>query len=179
MSMITRNARKSAENGHSDYEPGGRPLTGRKALALFAGFFLLVATVDGVMIYKSLKTFSGEVIAHPYERGLAYNRDIAQSREQAARDWKVDVALARVAPGETEIRVVARDATGGVSGATVTALFEAPADLSKDVKLVLLETAPGQFSARAKLPRGARDLVLTAERDGRELFRSKNRIDVE
>ena len=32
---------------------------------------------------------------------------------------------------------------------------------------------------KAALPPGQRDLVLTAERDGRELFRSKNRIDVE
>lgn len=164
----------------SDYEAGGKPLTGLKVLAMVVGFFVFVAAVDGVMIYKAVKTFSGEVIPHPYERGLAYNREIAQAREQQARDWKVDVRLARVSPQETEIRVTARDAAGAeVSGVEMSALFAAPADLSKDVRVTLSPVAPGRYAGRATLPRGQRELVLTARRGAEEIFRSKNRIDVE
>lgn len=164
----------------SDYEPGGKPLTGLKVLAIIVGFFLFVGAVDGLMIYKALKTFSGEVVAHPYERGLAYNQDIAQSRQQAARDWKVDVRLVRAASGESEILIAAYDAQGAeITGVEMSALFAAPADLSKDVRLKLEERAPGRYAGRAALPVGLRDLVLTAERGGRELFRSKSRIDVE
>jgi nitrogen fixation protein FixH len=180
--MVMNNPRKPfpEPDPASDYQAGGRPLNGWKVLAMVVGFFLFVGAVNGVMIYKAVKTFSGEVVAHPYERGVAYNRDIAAAREQAVRDWKVDVRLARVAPGETEIRLTARDAEGAdVSGVEMSAVLAAPADLSKDVRLKLDETAPGRYAGRARVPAGQRDLVLTAERAGKQLFRSKNRIDVE
>lgn len=176
MSMVMSNRRDMK----SDYEAGGKPLSGRKVLAMIVGFFLFVGAVNGVMIYKAVKTFSGEVVAHPYERGLAYNRDIARAREQGMRDWKVDARLARLATGETEIRVVARDGDGAdVSGAQMTALFAAPADLSKDVRVKLVETAPGRYAGKGVVPAGQRDLVLTATRGGDEVFRSNNRIDVD
>ncbi len=179
MSMIM--SRKSHDpEGSSDYVAGGKPLTGLKVLAIIVSFFFVVFAVDGVMIYKAVKTFSGEVIAHPYERGLAYNREIAQAREQAALDWKVDVQLSRVSPGETEIRVSAHDGGGAdVSGVEMSALFAAPADLARDVRVKLEAVAPGRYAGRAALPKGQRDLVLTAARGGQEIFRSRNRIDVE
>lgn len=180
MSMVMNNIRKPLPRPEpSDYEAGGKPLNGWKVLAMIVGFFLFVSAVNGVMIYKAVKTFSGEVVPHPYERGVAYNRDIAAAREQAARDWKVDVRLARVG-GETEIRVNARDAEGAeVSGVEMTAVLAAPADLSRDVRVKLEETAPGSYAGKVALPAGQRDLVLSALRGGREVFRSKNRVDVQ
>jgi nitrogen fixation protein FixH len=179
MTMSTRKPLPETER-FSDYEAGGKPLNGWKVLAIFVTFFLVVASVDGVMMYKAVKTFSGEVVAHPYERGLAYNRDIARAREQAMRDWKVDARLTRLPTGETEIRVTARDADGlDVSGVQMSAVLVAPADLSKDVQASLTETEPGRFAGKAKVPAGQRDLVLSALRGGEEVFRSRNRIDVE
>jgi nitrogen fixation protein FixH len=180
MSFAMGNPRRqlSENERFSDYEAGGKPLTGRKALAMIVGFFLFVGAVNGVMIYKAVKTFSGEVVAHPYERGLAYNREIAQAREQAARDWKVDVRVARAATGEIEIVVSARDAKGReISGVDMSALLAAPADLARDVRVKLAETAPGRYAGVAAIPPGQRDLVLTAESEGKQLFRSKNRIE--
>lgn len=182
MSMVMSKLRepRSDPERRSDYEAGGRPLTGWNVLAMVVGFFLFVGAVNGVMIYKAVKTFSGEVVAHPYERGLAYNRDIAQAREQATRDWKIDVRLIRLAQGETEIRVTARDADGAdISGVEMSALFAAPASLSQDVRVALEETAPGRFTGKAKVPAGQRDLMLTALRGGDEVFRSRNRVNVE
>jgi nitrogen fixation protein FixH len=164
----------------SDYQAGGKPLTGVKVLAMLIAFFLLVFGVNGVLIYKAVKTFSGEVTPHPYERGLAYNRELAQAREQAARDWKVDVRISRVSPVETEISVAARDADGAaITGVEMTALFAAPADLAKDVRVTLAPVAPGRYVGRAALPKGQRDLALTATRGGKQVFHSKNRVDVE
>jgi nitrogen fixation protein FixH len=176
MSMIMSNPLKR----ESDYEAGGKPLNGKKVLAMVVGFFLFVGAVNGVMIYKAIRTFSGEVIPHPYERGLAYNSDIARAREQSLRDWKVDVRVSRLAQGAVEISVTARDAEGvEVSSAEVIAVFAAPADLSKDVRVTLRETSPGRYAGRAAVAAGQRDLVLTASRGGDELFRSRSRIDVE
>lgn len=177
MSMIMS---RKPEEPETDYQPGGRPLTGWKVLAMFVGFFVTVFIVDGVMAFKAIRTFSGEVNPHPYERGLAYNQDIAAARAQAALDWKVDVRVARASPDEATIAVEAHDASGQpVTGVEMKALLAAPADVAKDVRAALAETTPGHYAAKTTLPRGQRDLVLTAERDGREVFRSKNRIDVE
>jgi nitrogen fixation protein FixH len=177
MSMVMS---RKPEEPESDYVAGGRPLTGWKVLAIFVGFFVTVFIVDGVMAFKAIRTFSGEVNPHPYERGLAYNSDIAAARAQAARDWKVDVHVSRAGPAEAAIAVDARDASGApVSGVEIKALLAAPATVVSDVRVTLTETAPGHFAGKAALPPGQRDLVLTAERGGRELFRSKSRIDVE
>ena len=54
-------------------------LTGRKVLLLLVGFFSIVFLVNGVMIHLALKTFPGVEDARPYERGLAYDREIAQA----------------------------------------------------------------------------------------------------
>ena len=60
-------------------------LTGRKVLLLFIGFFSIVFLVNGVMIHLALKTFPGVEDQRPYERGLNYDREIAQARAQAER----------------------------------------------------------------------------------------------
>jgi nitrogen fixation protein FixH len=179
MIMSTRKPLPETER-LSDYEAGGKPLNGWRVLAMIVAFFLFVGAVNGVMIYKAVKTFSGEVVAHPYERGLAYNSDIARAREQAVRDWKVEASLTRLPTGETEISVSARDAAGAeIAGVEMSAVLVAPADLSKDVKMKLAQTAPGRFSGKVKVAPGQRDLVLTALRGGEEIFRSRNRIDIE
>ncbi len=70
-------------------EDGARRLTGAKFLAILLGSFAVVASVNGTMVYYALSTFSGEVDPHPYEHGLAYNRDIAAAEAQDARHWQV------------------------------------------------------------------------------------------
>lgn len=163
-----------------DYAPSGKPLTGLKALAILLAFFGVVSAVDGAMIYSAVSTFRGEVEARPYERGLAYNRDIARARQQAARQWKVEASIARGASGETRLVVAARDAAGAqVTGAVVTATLAAPADMKRDARVALRETAPGRYEGAAAVPPGWRNLTLTVERDGSEMFRSKNRVLVE
>jgi nitrogen fixation protein FixH len=180
MSMVMSDPRKRMQEDDTDYGAGGAPLDGAKVLAMIVGFFLFVGAVDGVMIYEAVTTFSGEVVAHPYERGLAYNRDIARAREQSLRDWSVEARLSRLSGTETGIRVIAKDAAGAdVTGAEVRALFAAPADLAKDIGVTLTETEPGRYVGRAAAPAGQKDFVLTISRKGEEIFRSKNRIGVE
>ncbi len=164
----------------SDYTPGGRPLGGAKVLAIFMGLFAIVLAANGTMTYFALKTFSGEVTKHPYERGLAYNRDIAAARAQMARGWTADVRIEHGAGRRNEIRVRMRDANGQLlPGLKMEALFAAPADLARDIRIGLDESAPGDYAGLAQLPAGQRDLILTAARDGGEIFRSHNRVNVE
>jgi nitrogen fixation protein FixH len=162
----------------SDYVAGGRPLNGWMVLAIFVGLFFIVLGANGAMTYFAVKTFSGEVIAHPYERGLAYNREIAAARAQESRDWKVDVSLAPAAAGEKQIVVTLRDAAGAaITGLDLEALLVAPANLKQDIRVRLEEKGDGRYAGDAAFVAGRRDLVLSAKRAGQEVFRSQNRLD--
>jgi nitrogen fixation protein FixH len=179
MSFVMARKFVSPEPG-SDYVPGGRPLTGWKVLAIFVGLFAIVGAVNAVMIFAAVKTFRGEVVQHPYERGLAYNHDIAQARAQDARDWRVDVSIKRGAAGDVGVVVLAKEPGGApVTGVEMAATFVAPADLEKDASARLNETAVGRYEGRLALPAGIRDLVVTATRAGHEVYRSNNRVTIE
>ncbi|PWB83366.1 MAG: nitrogen fixation protein FixH [Methylocystaceae bacterium] len=170
----------SVANSIRDDAGSRRRLTGGKVLALLVAFFGLVGGVNAAMIYFAVTTFRGEDASHAYERGLAYNRDIAVAREQGAREWKVEASLTRRSAAESLVGVSLRDASdGAISGLRVSAAIRAPVDGKKDIVVELVETAPGRYEAPAAVQAGWRDLVVSAERDGREVFRSKSRIRIE
>ena len=126
----------------------------------------------------SSKTFSGETVAHPYERGLGYNREIAAARAQERRDWKVDVSLAPAASGARRLVVVLHDAAGAaITGLDVEAQLIAPADLKQDIRIKLEDKGDGRYAGQAPYVAGRRDLALSAKRAGQEVFRSQNRLD--
>lgn len=156
---------------------GGRRLTGLHVLLLLVAFFGIVAAVNAVMIHFALSTFRGEVVAHPYERGLAYNSTIKEAREQEARGWKVDGAVTRGSDGKALVEVTAHDAKGApLSGLKVHATLAAPADMKRDRAIDLTDLGGGVYRAESATPPGAWDFELTASRDGRQLFQSRNRI---
>lgn len=63
-------------------------MTGRRVGWYFALFFCFVAAVNAVMITLALRTHSGTVTDHPYERGLAYNRVVEAESKQEMLAWK-------------------------------------------------------------------------------------------
>jgi len=161
----------------SDYIPGGRPLNGWKALTIFCGLFSIVLIANGALSYFAIKSFSGEVIPHPYEHGLAYNREILAARAQNNRNWRVDVTLNKLSPDKTEISITARDKNGNMlQNLMFEAQVETPTNLAKDIRLSFEEKDPGRYVSDFSLPPGQRDLVLTARQSGEEVFRSHNRL---
>jgi nitrogen fixation protein FixH len=161
----------------SDYIPGGRPLNGWKALTIFCGLFSIVLIANGALSYFAIKSFSGEVIPHPYEHGLAYNREILAARAQNNRNWRVDVTLNKLSSDKTEISITARDKNGNMlQNLMFDAQVETPTSLAKDIRLSFEEKDPGHYVSDFSLPPGQRDLVLTARQSGEEVFRSHNRL---
>lgn len=59
----------------------------------FVLFFVVVALVDAVMVTLAVRTHSGPVTDHPYEKGLAYNRVVEAQRAQEEWGWRTDIAL--------------------------------------------------------------------------------------
>lgn len=54
----------------------------------FVAFFAVIMLVDGAMGTIAVKTQTGVVTDHPYEKGLAYNRVVAAADTQQKLGWK-------------------------------------------------------------------------------------------
>jgi len=159
-------------------KPEGRRLTGVGVLAFLLGSFGVIAAVNGAMVYYALSTFRGEVDPHPYEHGLAYDKDIAAAVTQETRHWQVSAKVADTGATKT-VEAAFRDAAGeAISGLQVTARFEFATDMIRDRTVTLSETGPGTYRGALPLAGGNWELILKAERDGKQLFISRNRIIV-
>ena len=63
-------------------------MTGKRVGWYFVAFFGLIAAVNAVMMTLAIRTHSGIVTEHPYEKGLAYNQVVAAKQKQEALGWK-------------------------------------------------------------------------------------------
>ncbi len=62
-------------------------MTARTIGWYFVAFFGFVAAVNAVMVTIAIRTHSGVVTEHPYEKGLAYNAVVRAEKQQAALGW--------------------------------------------------------------------------------------------
>jgi nitrogen fixation protein FixH len=53
----------------------------------FVMFFAFIALVNGVMVTLALRTHTGTVTDHPYEKGLAYNAVVEAAEAQQVLGW--------------------------------------------------------------------------------------------
>ncbi len=67
-------------------------MTGWRVWWYFVAFFGFVAAVNAVMVTLAIKTHSGTVTEHPYEKGLAYNQVVEAKQRQEALGWKSTIA---------------------------------------------------------------------------------------
>lgn len=60
----------------------------------FVMFFVVIAAVNVVMVTLAIRTHSGTVTDHPYEKGLAYNQVIRAEEQQEALGWRANIGYA-------------------------------------------------------------------------------------
>ncbi len=160
--------------------PAGRPLTGRVVLLSLFGFFGTIIAANGFLLHYSIASFSGLETKNAYTAGLNYDKEIAAERVQDQRGWKVDVALARVAPGVSEVTIRQRDAAGAPTSAIEASVtFMHPADQRRDLDAVLPKVEPGVYRARVNVGSGRWDVVTELQTSGNIVFRSKNQIMID
>lgn len=63
-------------------------MTGRRVWWYFVAFFGFVFAVNAAMVTMALRTHSGLVTDHSYEKGLAYNQVVEAEKKQEALGWK-------------------------------------------------------------------------------------------
>jgi nitrogen fixation protein FixH len=166
-------------NEQSDYRAGGRPLTGRSVLLMLIGFFGLMLLVNVIMATYAVKTFSGLDSDNPYDSGLAYNKDIAAAKAQAALGWTVD--LTRTPDGAaTQVTATVKDRSGQpVSKLDVSMHFFFPATRKLDQEVLASPVADGVYAAAAVLQPGHWDVEIDLKREGQRQFRTRNPLTVE
>ena len=132
------------------------------------------------MIRYALATHRGEITKHPYEEGLAYNRTLAAAEAQDALKWEVDVTHTREADGTLRLDLNAHDAKNApLSALHIKAILEAPADMHRDIGITFAEDGSGRYHALTTAPAGAWTLSLEADKEGRKMFLSNNRIKLD
>ncbi|GKY86173.1 FixH family protein [Sinisalibacter aestuarii] len=97
---------------------GGKPLTGRKVFAIFAGAFALIIGVNIFMAYSAVGTFPGLEVDNSYVASQSFDADRAA---QEALGWDVSaafegedaVALTIIGPNGQPARVEAIEGTIG------------------------------------------------------------------
>ncbi|MBC6437112.1 MAG: FixH family protein [Rhodobacteraceae bacterium] len=132
---------------------GGRELTGRKVLAIFAGGFGLIIGVNLFMAYNAISTFPGLEAASSYADSQNYN---VRRAAQEALGWTASVAVA----GETLTLTLVDDAGVPVAPAELTALLTRPASRTGEQRLVLTRQN-GAFVAPVLVSGGRWSLRLT------------------
>lgn len=134
----------------------------------FVLFFVVIALVDGVMVTLAVRTHTGTVIDHPYERGLAYNQVVAAESAQRARGWKSEVKFAE---GKLQVRL--QDAQGNpLKAQDMRVRFFRPSQQGMDFDVML----SGAESTAVTMPaRGLWEARVFATIDG-EPFQQAHRL---
>lgn len=139
---------------------------GRRSLIpwLFVAGLGVVVAANTALIVAATRSATGLVVSHPYERGIAYNRELEREKSQALLDWRVDVQFA--ANGRITATASSRGGDA-IDDLAVTATFQRPVEGKTLAPVALFAEGNGRYGARIELPqRGQWEVTVRAERDG-------------
>jgi nitrogen fixation protein FixH len=154
-------------------------LKGWHALAMFVGFFGIVAAANAVMLTAALRTMPGLDARNGYDPSQRYNAEIRTAQEQAERGWRAEAQLS-LSEGAAVLVVKLSDREGlPLSGLHAQAVLRHPSDSRRDRSITLTSAADGRYAAR--LPEttpGAWDLVIEVKREAGAApsFASRQRV---
>ncbi len=158
-----------------------RPITGRFVFIAVVAFFAVVIGANLVMVRLAIATLPGTEVDSAYSASLAYQKEIQAAHQQDKRDWKVDAHIERNADGSAWLNVDAKAQDGlPLAGLSVLGRLERPTDRRADQAFQMTETGGGRYRGTAHgVAAGQWDVVIEADRDGKRLFLSRNRVVLE
>jgi len=128
------------------------------------GALVVVAIVNGGMVYSALRTFPGAAGADGFDLSNSYDRVLKAVGLQAELGWHVQSTV------DTARRPMLRvtDSSGnGLVNAVVTAQAERPVGPPETTRLTLQGNAAGQFVAAEALRPGQWLIAITVEQNGK------------
>lgn len=169
----------SPDRYQNDYVPGGKPLTGKKVLAIIVAFFGVIFVVNlGFLLPNAVGTFRGLETDSAYRTSQEFNTTLASAAEQQARGWNIEAFVERNPDGSAYAEVTTRDRDGNMLPDMAGEITLArPADSNLDRPATLERISYGVYEAHFEdVPAGQWDLVLTLSEDGEPVFHSRNRV---
>ena len=144
---------------------------------LFVAFFAVVFTVNGIMAYIALESWTGLSTQDYYKKGVAYNDALDGAQRQKELGWKVDVAFTPTGGTRGRVSVVMHGrADQPLTDARVRALFIRPTREGLDSTIALSDFGKGRYGAEVTLPLpGQWDLTVLGTYDG-VTYQSTQRI---
>ncbi|HEX6979504.1 MAG TPA: FixH family protein [Alphaproteobacteria bacterium] len=146
---------------------GGRTARDRWIPWVFVAGMLTVVVANACLIYFASSSWSGLVVAHPYERGIGYNRVLAAAAAQEALGWQLDLAYrAGATPLTGEFVLRALDRTGRpLRGLDVTVELTRPVEAAAPMHVTLRPAGEATYTAAFEWPRaGQWQARIRAER---------------
>ncbi len=114
----------------------------------FVMFFAGLALVDGIFVTLAVRTHTGIVTEHAYEKGLAYNQVVTASEEQALLGWQ-----ASILPEARGLRFHLHDREGGLlRPSRVRAIITRPTQAGMDQKVEFTASEDGSWHTPLALP---------------------------
>jgi nitrogen fixation protein FixH len=161
--------------------PEPTKVTGRKVLLWLVASFMIVAAVNGLMVYFAISTFTGQTDSHPYAQGLTFNKTLLAIAAQRAVGWQVDGKVADRGRGVVSVTVTYRDREGrSLDDLAVVARFSRPTNDGQDFEATLAHQGAGLYTADVPMPAEGQWLVrLTAGQNGREPYLLDYRVIVQ
>jgi len=155
------------------------PMAGRASRWIpwiFASGMALVVAVNIVMVWIALESSPGLVTEHPFERGLAYNKVLADEARQEALGWRVEIQFRSATH---ELVAEFRDRGGTPLGELqVKALLYRPVEADPGLSAKLRHVGEGRYVGTVDLlRRGQWQVDLVASRDGTD-FQASRRLSV-
>jgi nitrogen fixation protein FixH len=155
-----------------------RPITGRFVFIAVASFFAVVIGINVMMMHLAIATLPGTEVDSAYTASLSYQREIRAAHAQNDRNWKVVAHIERASDGTARLALEANAPDGKpLAGLSTFGRLERPTDRRADERFEMSEVSGGSYAGVARgVAAGQWDLVIEADRDGRRLFLSRNRI---
>lgn len=150
---------------------------------VFVGGFVVIITVNAIMAYIAVDSWTGIETEHAFQKGQEFNQRLAQQSAQNELGWVASTKFIHTPtadnPRAGTLHLNYKDASGlGVDGLSVEALAVRPTHEGYDREVKFVGTGNGAYLAPTTLPlAGQWELRITSTR-GEDIFKLRQRIQV-
>jgi nitrogen fixation protein FixH len=152
-------------------------IRGRHVLAALVAFFGVMFVANAIFVYFAVATFSGGDTSDPYRKGLHYNDTLEAAQRQEERGWRTEVAYDGKT-GRLTLSFLDK-ALAPVAGLHVAATLGRPATDQQDRRVVFKEESHGVYGATVDIPPGYWVISIDSRQKGdADAYRLKRRLFV-
>jgi nitrogen fixation protein FixH len=155
-----------------------RELKGWHVLVMLLSFFGITIGVNTIFVYDALTTFSGEDVAQPYMKGLAWNQTLAARQAQAKQGWTASLSATRQKDQTVSVAFDVQDRNRNpVDGLDVSVTLRSPVNAHLDREVKLSPIGRGQYGATLPgVRQGQWDVIASVKPVGNAGFEAQRRI---